>query len=324
MGKQESQEILPGQSVIGIKYKCFEIGQDGFLEISSVRTGKILQKMEKAESALQIYQLGLRTVPAGHKDFSLLRGATDKLSRQLSPPKSVDPFLVLPAELVEMILGYLAFHELVHCLPVSKGWNRFLASRPSLWTHLDLSHAKRKVPVKFIQSCIRNACRRLTRATLHLHSNPGSLQLLATTCKKLHTLELIQTDYAGHSLLHAVMLSKQLHTLRLGAEVHYSLDVITQICKDRPGLVELDVQNLMSRHTATWDTDMPGLRRLRLSSSAALSCPSNYRDLNMQVTNDTQRFRILEAMLTHPGLASASAKPSRTVTRPLVGARCGL
>ncbi|KAK3044755.1 hypothetical protein LTS18_000445, partial [Coniosporium uncinatum] len=69
-----------------------------------LRTGKILQKMEKAESALQIYQLGLRTVPTGDTDFSLLRGATDKLSRQLSPPKSVDPFLVLPAELVEMIL----------------------------------------------------------------------------------------------------------------------------------------------------------------------------------------------------------------------------
>jgi len=289
-----------------------------------LRTGKILQKMEKAQSALQIYQLGLRTVPVGDKNFHLLHGATNKLSRQLCPPKSIDPLLVLPAELAEMILGYLAFNELVRCLPVSKGWNCFLASRPSLWTHLDLSHANRKVPVRFIQRCIGNARDRLTHATLHLHSNPSSLQLLATRCKKLHTLELMQTDYAGNSLLHAVMLSKQLRILRLGVEMQVTLDMVTQICNNRPELVELDVQNVVSRPRATWDTNMPRLQKLRLSSGLGSNSVNNFLHLNLQVRIITRCLGHLSVTLNRLGTIFKSAKAARSVPTSLVDALCGL
>ena len=37
----------------------------------------------------------------------------DKLVVKLSPPKAVDPLLKLPMEIVEMIIGYMSFSNLV-------------------------------------------------------------------------------------------------------------------------------------------------------------------------------------------------------------------
>jgi len=40
--------------------------------------------------------------------------------------KAVDPFSVLPVELVEMILGCLTFKNVVNCLRVNKGWKNYM------------------------------------------------------------------------------------------------------------------------------------------------------------------------------------------------------
>jgi len=78
-----------------------------------LRTGKILQKLQKPDVALGIYQYGIRNVPASSENYDLLQKMHDKLTRQLSPPKSVDPFVVLPVELIEMIISYLSFCDAV-------------------------------------------------------------------------------------------------------------------------------------------------------------------------------------------------------------------
>lgn len=44
----------------------------------------------------------------------MMQDMHDKLSRTLSPPKIIDPWTVLPIELVEMILSYLTFREMVY------------------------------------------------------------------------------------------------------------------------------------------------------------------------------------------------------------------
>lgn len=78
-----------------------------------LRAGKILQKLHKPEVALGIYQYGIRNVPASNGNYDLLQKMHDKLTRQLAPPKSVDPFVVMPVELIEMILSYLSFYDMV-------------------------------------------------------------------------------------------------------------------------------------------------------------------------------------------------------------------
>ena len=44
----------------------------------------------------------------------LLRGAHDKLSKKRSAPMMIDPFAVLPLELIEMVLSYLSYPALVY------------------------------------------------------------------------------------------------------------------------------------------------------------------------------------------------------------------
>ncbi|KAF2139935.1 uncharacterized protein K452DRAFT_200040, partial [Aplosporella prunicola CBS 121167] len=122
-----------------------------------LRTARVLQKMEgKAQTALDIYNLGLRSVKAEDKagNLRLLQALRDKLTRQLSPPKSIDPLTVLPAELVDLIMEYLNFRQQVNCLRVSKHWNVFLDSQPRLWAELDLSLAQRPVLPEFVRKCM--------------------------------------------------------------------------------------------------------------------------------------------------------------------------
>lgn len=45
--------------------------------------------------------------------IQLLRGQHEKLARQLAPPKAIDPLQMLPLELVEMTIQYLAFKHIV-------------------------------------------------------------------------------------------------------------------------------------------------------------------------------------------------------------------
>lgn len=48
-----------------------------------------------------------------NKCSQLLRGQLEKLTRQLAPPKAIDPLQILPLELVEMTIKYLEFRHIV-------------------------------------------------------------------------------------------------------------------------------------------------------------------------------------------------------------------
>lgn len=88
--------------------------------------------------ALDIYELGTRKVPSSDSNimvyahsclrlngssanqvFQLLRGQHEKLARQLTPPKAIDPLQMLPLELAEMTIRYLEFRHIVSALLLS-------------------------------------------------------------------------------------------------------------------------------------------------------------------------------------------------------------
>ncbi|GAB7351761.1 hypothetical protein MBLNU459_g2339t2 [Dothideomycetes sp. NU459] len=75
-----------------------------------LRAGRLLQKMEKPEVALNIYKHGIKK---NARDSELLQKMHDKLNRTLSPPSAADPFARLPIELVEMIIAHLSFRQIV-------------------------------------------------------------------------------------------------------------------------------------------------------------------------------------------------------------------
>ncbi|KAI9810245.1 MAG: hypothetical protein M1827_006379 [Pycnora praestabilis] len=101
-------------------------GTKGYL-----RTGKILQLMGKQEVALGIYRYGLRNVstddpnykvcefwPCFRKglimsNYQLLHGMFNKLSTLVEPSKTIDPLLILPLELAEVVFKQLDFNNVV-------------------------------------------------------------------------------------------------------------------------------------------------------------------------------------------------------------------
>jgi len=99
-----------GDTKLALKdaYACLKMYDDdvtGYL-----RAGKLLQMMGKSSAALRLYERGIdRKI----KGMDSLRRMHDKLSRRVTAASAVDPLAILPLELVQMILSYLSFRQIV-------------------------------------------------------------------------------------------------------------------------------------------------------------------------------------------------------------------
>ena len=135
---------------------------------------------------------------------------------KLSPPKSVDPLTVLPPELAEIVLEYLSFRQRVNACMVTKQWARFIQSIPNLWTHLNLTGARKKVSNKFVSKAINVAENKLTAATLNnLYDFDRALKALIRTCP-LEELTLLKCGLQGQPLTDELSQAKCLKRLTLG------------------------------------------------------------------------------------------------------------
>lgn len=137
---------------------------------------------------------------------------------KLSPPKSVDPLTVLPRELAEIILEYLTFRQRISACMVTKQWAHFIRSSPNLWTHLDLTGARRKVSSKFISRAINVGKNKLTAATLNnLYDFQKVIEALVKSCP-LEDLTLLKCGLLGQHLTDTLSKSKHLKRLTLGKD----------------------------------------------------------------------------------------------------------
>ncbi|PGG98477.1 hypothetical protein AJ79_08849 [Helicocarpus griseus UAMH5409] len=145
--------------------------------------------MNKHDSALQTYQYALRVLNPGCTGYQQIKELAAKLDRRLNGPKLTDPFTVLPLELVSLILEYLDLASLLSAVRVSKHWSVLLNSFPKLWSHLDLSKARRRaVSLKSIQAFLRRSRWGLTRATL-VNIRPDDYPKLMTGLNQIRSLE---------------------------------------------------------------------------------------------------------------------------------------
>ncbi|TKA59758.1 hypothetical protein B0A49_09397, partial [Cryomyces minteri] len=274
-----------------------------------LRTGKILRMMDKPDVALGIYQYGLRKVSPRDRNIKLLRGMHDKLIRQLSPSKSVDPFVTLPVELIEMIMSYLRFHEMVNCLRVTKHWHHFLTSLPSLWIDLDLLYAKRPVPPKFIRQCVTRSNGKVKRAVIHRLKEDRVLLHLMTKCYSLEELVLLvhaefRYIYSSGWVAQWLVEQPNLQTLKLGGS---DKQVLGSAALDVPALIK-KTPNLRTLALCSWkllnsflDLDfsvLTKLEHLRLEDfplNPYPRLPNSLRSLTMDVHRGTSHL----ANLTH-------------------------
>lgn len=234
-----------------------------------LRMAQVLHQQEKPEMALEVYKLGLRRCPnESPEKLRLLQAKRDELTRKLSKPKSQDPIVVLPAEIMDLVMEHLSFKHKVTCLRVSKNWRDFLSHQPSLWAELDLSLARRPVPQSFVRSCIYRSKDKKTSqfllrtAKFNRMKDPEMVMKLVKACRKLEALEFLGSELSGSSIKDPVALCSGLRSLRLGKAAVITLDAVTQILKGRPTLATAEFENIEARRDATWDTDLPNLQTL--------------------------------------------------------------
>lgn len=134
---------------------------------------------------------------------------------QLCPPKSVDPLTVLPRELAETILEYLSFRQRMNACLVSKAWTQFVRSTPTLWRHLDLSGARRKVRTVFMSRAINVARTRLKAATLsNLYDFDKTLSALVRHCP-LEELTLRECGMQSQNLTKIIAAGTNIRALKI-------------------------------------------------------------------------------------------------------------
>ncbi|KAF2820718.1 hypothetical protein CC86DRAFT_374372 [Ophiobolus disseminans] len=244
-----------------------------------LRTASVLEKMQKHDTALGIYKYGMKNVPVGDKNFKLLQQLHDKITRKLSPAKSVDPLTVLPVELAEMILEYLAFRNLVNCMRVSRGWRDYIAKLSRLWMHLDLSGARRPVPRSFINKAVRRSENRLTKATIHRFEHVDVLKNVAKACNGLRELEFITLPHTMSStLIEIVQCAPSLKRFIVHPEI--TQDAATQLLQNRPDLEHVGFSSVKRLRTdADWRGPFPFLTSFSLTlvdtwSSRSLQIPA--------------------------------------------------
>jgi F-box/TPR repeat protein Pof3 len=184
--------------------------------------------------------------------IQIMQQLHDKLTRTLSPAKSVDPLTVLPVELAEMVLEHLAFRNLVNCMRVSRGWRDYIAKLPRLWMHLDLSGARSPVSRKFVNQAVRRSQCRLTRVTIHRFEHVDMLKNLAKACKDLTEIEFISLPHVMSSTLVEIAQSApKLEKFVVRPEI--TLDTANQILDTRKTLKHVGFNALKgSQLAASW------------------------------------------------------------------------
>ncbi|KAL8763916.1 MAG: hypothetical protein Q9184_000359 [Pyrenodesmia sp. 2 TL-2023] len=265
-----------------------------------LRTGKILRLQDKDETALGIYNYGLRNVPSGdpcfqvsgwlldcwsthaHSFDKLLNQMHDDLNRACGPRKARDPLTVLPNEIAEMILSHFDFKQIVSIIRVSTQWRDYLTSKPGLWTKLDFSAAKTIIPGLAIQKYLRYAREAATEVVTSrlLFQQEKFLPHLARFCRKLETLY-IKDGCSNESLIKAVSITGNLKSLSLSSDCAVTLDCVSQVLGHCLTLVRAEFHYILAPHPPRpplWPRDLPKLQVLTLnyetpSSSSSMMPP---------------------------------------------------
>ncbi|KAK4615351.1 F-box/TPR repeat protein pof3 [Fulvia fulva] len=233
-----------------------------------LRAGRILVKMGKKSTALDIYNQALKVVKHVGIGYEELKKAQADVLKDVAPPKSVDPLTVLPREMALMVLEYLSFRQRTAISRVSKGWRDFIRSEPNLWRHLDLTGARARVLNKFISAAINTAYSKLEAATLNRLNDFDKVLAALASRPSLQSLTLLETGLQGQNLVDVLRKAKGLRELRILHGTDISQTVLHSLARQHSDRLEL-LQCARVRHISfgsTWHFKLPMLTTLDLTA----------------------------------------------------------
>lgn len=194
----------------------------------------------------------------------------DNLTRKLSPPKAIDPFTILPVELVELVLAYLPFKNIVNMLRVSKGWKNYITRRPKLWQVLDLSEASKPVSRSFVNKAVNYAEKDVTKLVIHRFQHTDMLRRIATACKGLREVEVLSLPIMlSETFVEMAQCAYGLKKVIVRTDI--TLDTVMQVLRHRPSLEHVEFHSVLcknSRPNPNWKGPFPNLHTIALAAIA--------------------------------------------------------
>ncbi|KAF3939880.1 hypothetical protein ABW19_dt0208762 [Dactylella cylindrospora] len=221
---EKTEQLKPALNDAKTMMKHEKTNPKGYL-----RAGKVLHLMDKTTVAVDIYKLGLKHVAPSDPHIDLLKGMLEKAlekqnkAMQAAVKNRFDPMQVLPLELLEMVMEYVPFHNIVAMQRVSKTWQSVISSNARFWSLLDFSRAKKPVKRDALKNCIKKSKYTLTKAVINRIQgfNDTTLIDMVSMCKDLEYLRLMDGMF-GSSLTHAMSLTKSIRILILNCLIPFT------------------------------------------------------------------------------------------------------
>jgi F-box/TPR repeat protein Pof3 len=239
-----------------------------------IRCGQIERLLGNLDAAAKWYEQGLKHVPAEHNSVASLREQYASVRRRMVYMKPADPMTVLPLELVEMLVSYLDYIDVVAILRVSKAWTRILCSLPPLTHTIDY----RRDDLGPISACSAKASiRRLkyprTLILDHL-SNPAATAF----AKALHrwkgspTLEYLSIDSRGFFLSTLPVSRFNLKSISLTALVWVDAPDVCRILSQCKEITSASFENVKPSPFLWSFSRCETLRELRIGADSKGVC----------------------------------------------------
>ncbi|KAF3276626.1 hypothetical protein TWF970_006211 [Orbilia oligospora] len=205
------------------------MGQEKTNPKGYLRAGKVLHRLDKADLAIEVYKLGIKHAEPSDPQLPRLKEILEKAQEKhnkvmrAAAKKVYDPMQVLPLELLEMVLGYLPFQNIVAMQRVSKTWQRVISSNARFWTTLDFSRARKPISKTALKTCINKSKYTLTKAILNrIHNyNDTTLIDMVSICKDLEYMK-VMDGLLGSTLTRAMQLTRSLKTLILHCQIPFT------------------------------------------------------------------------------------------------------
>ncbi|KAF3160350.1 hypothetical protein TWF788_003184 [Orbilia oligospora] len=205
------------------------MGQEKANPKGYLRAGKVLHRLDKADLAIEVYKLGIKHAEPSDPQLPRLKEILEKAQEKhnkvmrAAAKKVYDPMQVLPLELLEMVLGYLPFQNIVAMQRVSKTWQRVISSNARFWTTLDFSRARKPISKTALKTCINKSKYTLTKAILNrIHNyNDTTLIDMVSICKDLEYMK-VMDGLLGSTLTRAMQLTRSLKTLILHCQIPFT------------------------------------------------------------------------------------------------------
>lgn len=124
-----------------------------------LRCGQLDRLEDNPSAALRWYEHGMKQVPKSDRLYESIEAQIVKtkilLDKKLMFSKSKDPVSILPAELVQFVVAYLEYVDIVRALRVSKAWKVTLLRLRPLIDTVDFSKSRKIINYKVMVAALK-------------------------------------------------------------------------------------------------------------------------------------------------------------------------